>query len=434
MVFRFDRAAVYQQERVATFKHDPTVWYDYALFLMRRGEHGKAEECTREAIALNASEFDYLFAHGLVLATRGNLEDSEPYFKEALDMSPHEVEMWLLMGILYAQMGRSKDARAAAKQAKALLGGETDMGEAYYQLAVRCLKVNAVPFIEGALDKAMEMLGDDNYHVWLCKGKMQLTCGDAAAASASFHKALAISKKSVSGWTMLGQSHVLASQQEEAKAAFSKALELSAHPMPLTALLYLGKLSLEGGDNAKAKELFMLACRDAPSCTAWLGVGTACFRLGQFDEAEEALAEANILNNREETVWGQLALLCTGQQRFQEGEQAIRQALKLGLSDAKLLAELGETLRAAGKWAAAEMCLRRSIGIQAAAKAYVLLGDVLDEQRQLGDALESYEKALECGDVEADGRALHRYIMDKVRTLRETLGIGGGVYNYKEVP
>jgi len=133
-------------------------------------------------------------------------------------------------------------------------------------------------------------------------------------------------------------------------------------------------------------------------------------------------------------VGEQLALLCTGQQRFQEGEQAIRQALKLGLSDAKLLAELGETLRAAGKWATAEMCLRRSIGIQAAAKAYVLLGDVLDEQRQLGDALESYEKALECGDVEADGRALHRYIMDKVRTLRETLGIGGGVYNYKEVP
>jgi len=216
-----------------------------------------------------------------------------------------------------------------------------------------------------------------------------------------------------------------------ARQAFSKALELSAQPMPRTALLYLGKLSLQSGDNAKAKELFMLACRDAPSCTAWLGVGTACLRLGQKDEAEEALAEANILNNREEAVWGQLALLCTSQDRFEEGEQAIKQALKLGLSDAQLLTELGATLRAAGKWPGAEMCLRRAIGISESAKTYVLLGDVLDEQRQLEAALEAYEKAEKCPDLNADGRAQCRYIYDKVASLRETLGIGGGMYNYK---
>lgn len=420
--FRFDRAAVYQQERVASNKHDPTVWYDYALFLMRTNEPGKAEECTREALALAQTEFEYIFAHGLILATRGKLEDAEPFLKSALDMNPSDVELWLLMGLLYTSLGRGRDARAAVKQANAL-GGEAELGESYYSLAVRCLKVNAVLFIEGALAQAMELTGEDHYHVWLCKGKMLLTCGKAAEAEAAFERALSISRKSVSGWTMLGQARVLGEKPAEARTAFSTALDLSGQPMPLTALLYLGKLSLETGSNAKAKELFLLACRSNPSCTAWLGVGTACLRLGQKAEAEEALAEANVLNNRDEAVWGELALLCTGQGRFDEGEQAIKQALKLGLSDAGLLCTLGETLTAAGKWSLAESCLRRSIGCRQTAQACRLLGDVLHEQQQLEGAVEAYQRALASEDAATGGVSLTRHCDSKLASLREVLGV-----------
>eukprot|EP00966_Prymnesium_polylepis_P099317 2300184-Prymnesium_polylepis.1 len=141
IMFRFDKAAVYQQERVASCKYDATCWYDYALFLMRTGDMGKAEEvrapyvapaicstlsyltrvtvlslpltpsppmpltpappsppriaqCTKEAIALQQGEFDYLFAHGCILATRGKYDDAEAYLKEALDLMPHDIEMW----------------------------------------------------------------------------------------------------------------------------------------------------------------------------------------------------------------------------------------------------------------------------------------------------------------------------------------------------
>lgn len=52
LLFRYDKAAVYHQERVASCKHDASVWHDYSLFLMRSGEPGKAEECAKETIAL----------------------------------------------------------------------------------------------------------------------------------------------------------------------------------------------------------------------------------------------------------------------------------------------------------------------------------------------------------------------------------------------
>lgn len=77
VLFRFEKAATYHHERVASCKYDATVWYDYALFLMRTGNSAQAEECTKEAIALQPGEFEYLFGHGCVLATRGNFSDAE---------------------------------------------------------------------------------------------------------------------------------------------------------------------------------------------------------------------------------------------------------------------------------------------------------------------------------------------------------------------
>ena len=102
-------------------------------------------------------------------------------------------------------------------------------------------------------------------------------------------------------------------------------------------LLLLGRLQLDKGEWTKAKEVFLQACRLAPSCSSWLGAGTACLRLKHRAEAEECLSEANVLNNREPAAWGQLALLCVQQERLAEAEQALHHALKLELPDAALL-------------------------------------------------------------------------------------------------
>ena len=61
---------------------------------------------------------------------------------------------------------------------------------------------------------------------------------------------------------------------------------------------------------AKAKETYLRACRKTPSSQTWMGVGVACYHLNDLPQAENALCEANILNNLDSTVWAYLTLVC----------------------------------------------------------------------------------------------------------------------------
>ena len=58
-------------------RYELASWLDYGTFLMRSGDAPKAEECTREAVALNGIDAAALTAHGCVLAARGDLEGAE---------------------------------------------------------------------------------------------------------------------------------------------------------------------------------------------------------------------------------------------------------------------------------------------------------------------------------------------------------------------
>ena len=59
----------------------------------------------------------------------------------------------------------------------------------------------------------------------------------------------------------------------------------------------------------KAKANYIDACRLDASATSWLGLGKVCLKMGEFREAEEALAEANIHNNHNSEVCGRLAIV-----------------------------------------------------------------------------------------------------------------------------
>ncbi|KAK3728400.1 hypothetical protein QZH41_017640 [Actinostola sp. cb2023] len=90
----------------------------------------------------------------------------------------------------------------------------------------------------------------------------------------------------------------------------------------------------------QAKDTFLKACARSPSCVSWLGVGKSCYRLGELMDAEDALSEANILNNKDSEVWGYLSLVCLNTARQLEAEQAYKYALKLKLKDENLLNEI----------------------------------------------------------------------------------------------
>jgi len=52
-------------------------------------------------------------------------------------------------------------------------------------------------------------------------------------------------------------------------------------------------------------------------------------QLGELCDAEDALTEANVLNNLEPEVWAYLCLLCLDTERHVEAEQAYKYTLKV---------------------------------------------------------------------------------------------------------
>ena len=67
-----------------------------------------------------------------------------------------------------------------------------------------------------------------------------------------------------------------------------------------------------------AKTVFMKVCKEKMSTTAWFYLGLSLIRLGELTAAEDAIAQANILDNLNPNVWALNTILCLnyGNQRL----------------------------------------------------------------------------------------------------------------------
>ncbi|KAJ8346043.1 hypothetical protein SKAU_G00302360 [Synaphobranchus kaupii] len=179
------------------------------------------------------------------------------------------------------------------------------------------------------------------YHLALAR--LHLLSGDFCSAEANLREALKGGLENPDVWASTGHLHYLTGTHSKARTCYERTLAFvtdasDMHPV----YLRLGDIYLQEGQFEKAKPTYLRGCKSAPTCLTWLGVGIACYRLGELAEAEDALTEANALNNANPEVWGYLCLVCLRTGRKLEAEQCYKYTVKLDLQKETLLREITE--------------------------------------------------------------------------------------------
>ncbi|XP_013838795.1 cilia- and flagella-associated protein 70 isoform X3 [Sus scrofa] len=204
------------------------------------------------------------------------------------------------------------------------------------------MKVNAVQYVHRVL--AHELLcpqGGPSCEYYLVLAQTHLLKKDFAKAEEYLQQAAQMDYLNPNVWGVKGHLYFLSGNHAEAKACYERTVSFVVDASEMHFIfLRLGHIYLEEKEYEKAKKTYLQACKRSPSCLTWLGLGIACYRLEELTEAEDALSEANALNNYNAEVWAYLALVCLKAGRQLEAEQAYKYTMKLKLKDENLLAEI----------------------------------------------------------------------------------------------
>ncbi|XP_026559918.1 cilia- and flagella-associated protein 70 [Pseudonaja textilis] len=204
------------------------------------------------------------------------------------------------------------------------------------------LDVNALQFVHRAL--AHELVfpqGGPSCDYYLVLAQTYMLKKEYVQSEESLEMAMQIDYLNPEVWAQKGHLCYLTGNFSEAKSCYERTISFVTDAKDMhTVYLRLGSIYLEGKEYDKAKHIYLLASKKSPSCLTWLGVGIACYRLKEMAEAEDALSEANALNNSNAEVWAYLALVCMKGGRQLEAEQSYKYAVKLELDNLDLLQEV----------------------------------------------------------------------------------------------
>ena len=171
------------------------------------------------------------------------------------------------MAVLYELMGRKRDAKTATKQGLALAEAEgKTLAGAYLALAETLLPLNPRNLVEACLQLEVDKGGTDPEaaRLLLCRASLLLQQHELDGAEATLGALLAAQPSNAHAHEKVGHALLLKGEPGPAAAAYEKALKHAPQP-PTQVLLLLGRLCLQASDWTRAKELFLQACRLAPT-------------------------------------------------------------------------------------------------------------------------------------------------------------------------
>ncbi|XP_009276723.1 PREDICTED: cilia- and flagella-associated protein 70 [Aptenodytes forsteri] len=234
-----------------------------------------------------------------------------------------------------AAPGEEATALEAALKAPSPVSGLSQPPCTIFMKAVEFLmKVNAVQFVHMALaHELLSLQGGPSCAYYLALAQTYLLKEDFSKCEECLCEAVRIDYMNPNVWAQKGHLCYLKRDFGEAKECYERTISFVEDAADMHFVyLRLGSIYLEEEEYGRAKQTYLLACKNSASCLTWLGVGIACYRLEEMVEAEDALSEANALNNTNAEAWGYLALICLQGGRQLEAEQCYKYAVKVRVS------------------------------------------------------------------------------------------------------
>ncbi|KAI8901936.1 hypothetical protein BC833DRAFT_575629 [Globomyces pollinis-pini] len=357
-------ASKYHQERIVRFDDNLNCWLDYSSFCMRTNDFEKGEEGIREILSRNPRHVSALLAQSMIALTKENHEEARVFIEIAIQNDRENPLPHTILGIYYEMIQEEMESEKCHTHANTLYDTNPNgLPRPLIQVAEFAININCVLMADRALAQDL-LTNGPTVEPYLLLSQLQIQHLNYTKANEFLLEALKLDQNNAAIWASIGNLNYIQKRYDEAKSAFETIFSLNYdHEKIRLHLIYirLGHIYLRlaysltatdelvehfskhADDNLAiiAKSMFLKSCELKSTSQAWLGTGQACFALKEYTEAETAFSEANILNYHDSEVWGYLALLSLQLGRITDANQAIAQAIRIGVTDFHTLKALG---------------------------------------------------------------------------------------------
>ena len=327
-----DHAATYYQECITRNNADLANWFNYGKFCMQQADFAKATKCFEECVSLNSKDVPSLMFAAVVAWKLGQLARMVTLLEAASEFGGDDAMPWALRGICLEMAEDHINSDMSFQEAGRKLG-DGGAFALYERLAAFLLPCNIPVLQEKAFAFGLAAPAP-NHPMWILRARYCLQQADHAEADKCLTEAEKDEITNPNVFALKGKLDLAQNELKSAQKNFERAMDLPGEVDDEHGLkMRLGAIYAELGAYDQAKASYLSAAAKSPTALTWEGVGAACYKLGDLQDAEEAFAESNIYDNTNARVWGYLALICTKTKRTVEAEQAYKYCLQCGLAD-----------------------------------------------------------------------------------------------------
>lgn len=375
---------------IASLNQPVTELVAKGIALHQRGDLASAEQCYLQIMAREPRHSDALHLLGVLKGQQGDYANGARLIDEAISLKPRMSAYHNNLGNLLAKTG---DTAGAEKSYRRALRIDPQNADAH-------LNLGKLQFANGEREarkslKTAQRLSPRSVEAQMSVGRLEERDGNTQLALDCYCAAARLSPSYAPAYIASGNAQLLLGKADEAEQSYRKAI--SVDPENADAHFNLANVLRTDGRTLEAIELYRVALGLSPQGASDIqnNLGLALKDLGRHKEAQTALTKSVEIASNSSDGWFNLAKQSVVLGDLRTAESHLQQALSLDADHVGAHIELGNLMRADGRFEQAAFMYRRVIELSPAdAAGWNNLGGTLADLGSIDEAEAAFRKAI----------------------------------------